>query len=67
MKKQKTTLKRMKKAKLINFKVNELELAQIQTKADHYTNGDLSKWLRYAAIELEPKTEDLVKTNKRVS
>lgn len=51
-----------KKQKLINFKCTDEELAVIKAKAEKYANGNLSEWIRYAAIELEPRSKDLVKT-----
>jgi len=43
----------------INFKVNENELMKIRENAKKYTEGNISRWIRYAAIKLEPKSEDI--------
>lgn len=51
-----------KKDNLINFKATDLEMNLIQRKADKYTGGNVSEWIRYASIQLEPKQSDLVGT-----
>lgn len=49
-----------KKNKLLNLKVTPKEMHQIQLKADKYTGGNVSEWIRYASIQLEPRVSDLV-------
>ena len=46
--------------KLMNFKVTDEERALMQAKADKYTNGNVSDWLRYAGTKLDPKKCDLL-------
>lgn len=48
-----------KKKNLINFKATDLEMTLIQKKADKYAGGNVSEWLRYAAIQLDPRASDL--------
>lgn len=55
----KSTLKPAK-SEMINIKITRLERKLLQGKADKYTNGNVSAWMRYAAINLEPKVQDLV-------
>lgn len=47
-------IENLKKKNLINLKISENELQEIKKKADKYTNGNLSAWLRYAAIKFNP-------------
>lgn len=54
-------IKADKKTKNILIKVNDTEYQDILAKANTYTDGNISKWIRYAAIYLEPKEEDLEK------
>jgi hypothetical protein len=48
------------KKNLLNLKVTDLELKLIRQKAEKYTGGNISEWIRYAAIQLDPKLTDLV-------
>lgn len=43
------------KNKLITLKVNEHELAHIRRCAAKYANGNVSDWLRWAAINFIPE------------
>jgi len=45
--------------KNLNLKVSESELKQIKKLADKYTNGNLSQWVRYTAINYRPKKSEL--------
>lgn len=54
-----------KRTKLINLKVTDKELALIQKKANRITGGNVSMWLRYAGMELEPPKRDLVKCRNK--
>lgn len=51
----------IKRNKLINFRASIPELKEIKDKANKYTDGDISKWIRYSAIKYTPKKKDLVK------
>jgi len=48
------------KMKVINFKASRGDMKQIKEKADKYTEGNVSAWIRYAATQLEPKKRDLL-------
>lgn len=50
-----------KDAKTKNFKATIAEERAMQDKADRYFAGNVSDWIRYATIELEPRKEDLEK------
>lgn len=56
-----TPLKRCRreKASLFNFRYNDEEREKIKAKADRFTYGNMSAWIKYAALELEPRPEDL--------
>ena len=43
------------KKRLINFYVSPEEKALMQSKADEYTSGNLSEWVRYAAVHYQPR------------
>lgn len=43
------------KGKRIQFRVGKQEFARIRTLAQVYAGGDISKWIRYAAISARPK------------
>ena len=48
-----------KKDRPILVKLDQLEHNVIKRKADKYTNGNMSEWIRYASLNLEPREEDL--------
>lgn len=48
------------KSEMINLKLTRNERRMIQARADKYTGGNVSEWIRYAAINLEPRIQDLV-------
>ena len=52
------------KSKPMTLKVPEGDLAAIKEKADYYTNGNVSMWMRYAAINHRPKKADLLATEE---
>lgn len=45
----------------VNARVNTREMAVIMSWAIKYTKGDLSGWIRYAALNFKPGKKDLVK------
>lgn len=49
--------------KNINFRATELEYKAMKAKADRYCEGDISKWLRAAAIDYKPSETELVTKN----
>jgi len=49
------------KKMILPIKLTKEEKKQLQEKADKYTGGNVSAWVRYAAIKLEPKSADLHK------
>lgn len=48
------------KSEMINLKLSRGERRLIQAKADKFSGGNVSEWIRYAAINLEPRIQDLV-------
>ena len=46
--------------KSILLKVTLDQYEEIKTKADEYTGGNVTEWLKYASRKLEPRNEDLV-------
>ena len=55
------------KSKPITLKVPEGDLAAIREKADYYTNGNVSMWMRYAALNHRPKKADLIATEEGIT
>ena len=47
------------KRHVINVKWTDKDLKELKKKADKYTNGNMSAWIRYAATQLDPKASDL--------
>ena len=50
----------IKRNKPINIRTSVSEYLEIQRKANKYTGGDISKWLRYASIKHNPNKKDLI-------
>ena len=50
----------IKRNRLINFRVSFTEYIEIQKKAKSFTNGDISKWIRYSSIKHNPNKKDLM-------
>lgn len=48
-----------KKDKRLLVALNEEQDKLIQAKADRYTNGNMSHWVRYASVNHVPKDSDL--------
>ena len=48
------------KTKLLTVKVTEIDLDIIREKAELYTDGNLSEWIRYCSTQLLPKSRDLL-------
>ena len=42
-----------------NIKVTETEYSTLKVKAQRYTDGNVSAWVRYAALNLKPDPKDL--------
>lgn len=55
-----------KKEILIQFKVNQTELRAIKANAAEWSDGNMSGWIRYAAICLKPKRNHLTKPSTKV-
>lgn len=55
-------IKKSKKEKpaLINIKISKEDLVRLKIKANLYTDGNLSHWLRYAGMNHLPSKKDLV-------
>ena len=47
--------------KVINFKISDDERKVLKQKALQYTGGNVSEWLRYAAMNHVPKPSELDK------
>ena len=50
--------------RLFNFKVGKKDMCKIKKNADRYALGNVSEWVRYAAMNFHPTDEDL--TNPHV-
>jgi len=50
---------------IINFRGSEEEKKAMQDKANLFTQGNLSAWLRYASTQLAPKQTDLKIVSKK--
>lgn len=48
------------KSKLFNFKILPSELEIIQKKANEYYEGNVSGFLKYAALNYVPKRDELI-------
>lgn len=46
-----------KRDKIVQIKVNKKEFIAMKRNAFKYADGNLSMWIRYAAIVLEPMDE----------
>lgn len=44
---------------LVNFKIRKDDLKLVIGKADKYAAGNISRWIRHAAINHVPKRKDL--------
>jgi hypothetical protein len=49
-----------KKRKLLNFKVTSDESAVIKRNADQFADGNVSEWVRYAALHFRPNSSELI-------
>ena len=47
-----------KKTIMVNIRVTEVEKRKMQDKANKHTDGNLSAWVKYAAINYIPKKPD---------
>lgn len=45
---------------MMNIKLTPSEFEALRVKAHRFTDGNVSAWIRYAAIELVPNPRDLV-------
>lgn len=52
-------LKTNKKEILVNFKISVEDLKRLKAKAKKHTDGNISRWIRYATLELDPKPTDV--------
>ena len=46
--------------RLLNIKVSEDELNLIRKQAEEFAGGNVSGWIRYASMNLKPKSNQLV-------
>lgn len=49
------------RAIVVPFKVNAEEMRELLARANAYTQGNVSEWVRYAALKHKPAKEDLDK------
>lgn len=49
------------KRKMMNVRATDVEVEKMQKKADKYCGGNLSEWIRYAAIKHNPCKKDILK------
>jgi hypothetical protein len=63
----KSQLKKKSSSKIIPVKCNDDVTQKLQDKADLYTEGNLSEWLRYAGLNCVPPKSDLVQSSKKKS
>jgi hypothetical protein len=54
------SIKKKELTKIINVRVSENERSKIKNKANRYSNGNLSAYMKYALINFTPKEEDLI-------
>ena len=60
-------LQRENKNKLLTVKVTPSDFDIIRNKAELYTEGNISEWIRYSSTLLNPKSKDLVDDDERDS
>lgn len=58
-----TITKKPVRVRLLNIKVTKLEESYIRMKAEKFAEGNMSEWIRYAAINFKPVSSDLVKAD----
>lgn len=51
----------MNKDKLVNLRINEFEYIKIKESALRFARGNVSLWLRFAAMNLKPDEKQLKK------
>ena len=56
------TLTIIKRNRLVNFRASFTEFIEIKKKADKYTEGDVSKWIRYSSLKHNPNKKDFIST-----
>lgn len=44
---------------MIGFRVSETEYQVIEEKAKKFTEGNVSEWVRYASVNMEPKASEV--------
>ena len=49
-----------KQLKIVNFKSTENMLAKMKENAEKYYNGNLSGWIKYAALNHRPKRSEMI-------
>jgi len=59
-------MKKVDETKITNLRITSEEKQLMKNKAKLYTNGNLSEWIRFSAIYLEPPKKFLsVKKDKK--
>jgi len=46
---------------VLTFKVSAQEMQALLARAHGFTKGNLSEWIRFAALKLKPRKEDFEK------
>jgi hypothetical protein len=54
------SIKKKEETKIINVRVTDSDRNKIKNKANRYSNGNLSAYMKYALINFTPKEEDLI-------
>lgn len=54
MKLKKEFVSRNKKTKILNLKCTDEEILEMKKNAEQFSSGNLSAWIRFAAIKLKP-------------
>lgn len=52
------------KLKIQNFKASAEDMITFKKKADQYTNGNVSEWIRFAASNHRPRKSQLTSAPK---
>ncbi len=60
MKKLKHLAKDDRKKRGLCLKFDEADFLLLKKKADMYAGGNVSAWVRYATLTLDPRPEDLI-------
>lgn len=54
-----STVEKADPRKNLNVRINKAEKEAIKAKADQFANGDVSKWVRDAALNYVPRKQEI--------